>query len=169
MSAVVQQLRTWGFDRLEAVIASHLDLDHVGGMLTLLNAYHDHIGAVYFAADWDISETRDGAKKAKALADRVGAGDRDKKWELRAVHRDTRAVSEGEDWSVHVVAPRASGRLEADRRGGWDDPNRYSAVLRVEMAGKVVLVGGDAPLATWAELHPRIRADVFRVPHPGAR
>lgn len=166
---VVQQLKTWGVTRLEAVIASHLDLDHVGGMLTVLDAFRDAVNCVYFTPDRNISDTREEGKAAKRLADSIHEGDGGS-WELRNVVRDSRAVLEGPGWSVHLVAPRASTAQRHERTERWESPNRYSGVLRIQMGPATILVGGDAPLVTWGELHEGDElgtVEVFRTPHHG--
>lgn len=163
---VTQQLLTYGFDRLEAVVASHLDLDHIGGMVTVLDAYRGRIGAVYFAPDRRLSKT-DKDATAKDLTDRVHAGD-GQDWELREVHRDGRAIACGAGWSIHLIAPKASQRQKVARTEHWEEPNIYSAVMRVQMGDTSLLVGGDAPLLTWSRIPTdELRATVFRIPHHG--
>lgn len=162
---VTQQLKTWRIERLHAVIASHLDLDHVGGMATLLSAYSGRINLVYFPMDRDISKDQDGAVNVKKLADQVRAPA--KEWEVRIVHGDSRPVASGTDWWVDVVAPPAQRQLDAQRHGAWKGGNFYSAVVRAHMAGTTVLIGSDAPLMTWSEMMIPRAAEVFRVPHHG--
>lgn len=164
---VVNQLRFNGVDRLRAVIASHLDLDHIGGMATVLDAFRGRIDTVYFAPDRDISPDTEEAKTAKELADSIYEGDGES-WDLVWVQRQAAPVAYGEGWSVRLLAPRAKNQQRTHRTGEWEDPNRYSAVLRVEHAGNVALIGGDAPLATWAETpEEELVAQVFRTPHHG--
>lgn len=135
---VTQQLLTWNIGRLEAVIASHLDLDHVGGMGQLLDAYAGRIGAVYFPVDRNLSDDHDDAKTAKKLTDRVCEGERDESgaWEIRPVTRDSRPVCRGANWSENVMTPRTGQHLDVCHDGKWKEPNRYSAVVRVQMAAR---------------------------------
>lgn len=169
---VTRQLATWGVKEVAAVIISHLDLDHLQGLADLLDAHAAgtlRIGVIYFPIDRELADDEEGAQRAKALADRVVEGDRDRSWQLRAVHRDARAVLEGEDWAIHVAAPAYAQTLVAQRQGSWTDANSYSAVLRVRMKDNLVVIGGDAPLASWVSIpHDEpANASVFRVPHHG--
>jgi beta-lactamase superfamily II metal-dependent hydrolase len=167
---VRQQLRAWGVRRLHAVIASHLDLDHIGGMADLLAEFRHNVGQVYWAWDRPIDDDSIGAKAAKAVTDTVREGDKAGDWPMVLAQRDARPIARAEDasWSVDLLAPRGSLVAEQARTGKWDDANCYSAVLRVRMGNTALLIGADAPLVTWAELPEReLPAKVFRVPHHG--
>lgn len=69
---------------------------------------------------------------------------------------------------MRIVAPRQSVKLGVARGAIKEDPNVHSAVLRVEFAGRAMVVGGDAPLASWARMPVGdIRGDAVRAPHHG--
>lgn len=173
-SLVVGKLLShWEVEEIAALVISHLDWDHIAGALSLLLERPEQVRRVYLSADRDISEDHDQAKKAKELIDHLTHGARGsdgipKRWDLIPTCRHPEPIVRGPGWSVHLLAPEHAGVLDQGRTGNWEDPNRRSAVLRVQMAENVVLIGGDAPLATWAEIpQEERRARVFRIPHHG--
>jgi beta-lactamase superfamily II metal-dependent hydrolase len=156
----------WGHRTLDSVIVSHLDWDHIAGVRQLLERDDLETRHVYLNVDRDIQDTHPGAVEAKALIDCVNAGDRARKWTLISATVQVHPVCSGEDWSVEIVAPRYRKITELERNGNWEEPNVLSVVLRVRMGSNAVLIGGDAPLVSWAEIEDR-NARVFRVPHHG--
>ncbi len=165
---VLRLLEHWKVDRLEALILSHLDIDHIAGAAEVLQAFSDRIGAVYLSIDRDISGEGSDARSAKDLVDLARRGDDADSWILYPSHLTQRPILEGPGWSIRLVAPKYRTVIDRERSGHWEDVNRCSSVLRIEMGGSAVLVGGDAPLLTWAEMSASDRlAGVFRVPHHG--
>lgn len=157
-------------DRLEAVIISHLDIDHIAGIPDILLKFGDRIGTVYITDDRPITDADPGAATAKKTIDAVRSGASDGLWESVPAIRypPHMTVAEGSDWSIRLIAPTHAATLDRAREGHWEEPNRYSAVVRVEMGDHAVLIGGDAPLATWAALPDAERsASIFRIPHHG--
>ncbi|NJK32734.1 MAG: MBL fold metallo-hydrolase [Deltaproteobacteria bacterium] len=159
-------LAHWGYLELESVIVSHLDWDHIAGVRQLLEREDLEIRQVYLHVDRDIQDTHPHAVEAKALIDCANAGDRERKWTVFQATVQAHPVSAGKDWSIEIVAPRHRQFTELAREGRWKDPNVLSVVLRVRMGTNTVLIGGDAPLVTWAEIRDR-NARVFRIPHHG--
>jgi len=155
---------------LQAVVASHLDLDHIRGMLPFLKLFlaeggkvdvlHAHIdkepdptlrmGAFQFlkqAVHWD----------EEKLIPLAGA------FRGKAPER----ICGGAAWSVEIILP-VYGALVGMRLEGGEEPNRASAVLRVSAGDHAILVGGDATLDSWERLDPALlRASLFRIPHHG--
>jgi beta-lactamase superfamily II metal-dependent hydrolase len=166
-------LDDWNIRVIEAFVLSHLDQDHIGGALAFLQGFQGEIRHVYLSRDRDVSDSHEGAKRAKALLDYVRAQSQDeamcrRRWELHYNFRDHRAVAEGEKWGIWLVAPAAVQDMQQARDGIWEEANRYSSIMRIEAGGNVMLVGGDAPLLSWSQLLPEERpAKVFRIPHHG--
>lgn len=159
---------------LQAVVASHMDIDHVGGMLPFLRTHFAdgrRVGRLVMfpdrvprpgrnialrelmaaACSWEKDPPHDGFL--------LKAGVRDGEGPLLLAH--------GPDWTVELVLPwfGAAGQALVD---GGDDPNACSAVLRVSRGGTSVLVGGDAPLGSWERLDRRMwSARLIRGPHHG--
>lgn len=159
-------LNHWGYHKLDSVIVSHLDWDHIAGAQQLLEREDLEVRYVYANVDRDITDDHPYAVEAKALVDCVNKGDGTAKWTLVPATVQAHPVSSGDDWSIEIVAPRHRQNTERERTGKWDDPNVLSVVLRVRMGSNTVLIGGDAPLVTWAEIEDR-SARVFRIPHHG--
>ncbi len=159
-----------GMKRLEAVIVSHLDIDHVRGVLPFLRQHFEHGGEV---GQLVIGlERSDPGTAATDLLDAALEWDRNpphKGFRLLAPFRFSGAsatISKGKGWRVDLVLPFYGGALGAQHDG--DDPNMASAVLRIERKGAVVLVGGDAPLGSWERLEEELRAaHTIRIPHHG--
>lgn len=168
-----QVLADWRIETIEAFVLSHLDQDHVAGALPFLRGYAGEIRHVYMAPDRAIAGADPGARRATELLEVAGEGSRDtatraRQWELHVNYRDTRPIVAGDGWAISLLAPAVAQSFEREREGAWEDANRYSSILRVQAGGKVMLIGGDAPLRTWQELPPQeLPAAVVRVPHHG--
>ncbi len=162
---------------IQAFILSHLDQDHIAGALQFLHDWTGPIKTVYAPLDRDISDEHEDAKRAKKLLDAVNTESKDtatspRRWELVVAARDRRPIASGDahggSWSLTLLAPSGSQIIERERSGEWEDPNRYSAILRIQVGGNAMLIGGDAPLFTWSELPAtELPAKAFRIPHHG--
>lgn len=156
--------------RLEAVVGSHLDVDHVGGLLPFLRQHFakgHEVGKLVLGIDRD-----DLSRTATDLVEAALAWDKDPPhagFQLLPPFRSGAAplrLSSGNGWSIDLVLPFWGTKLESQYDG--DAANLASAVLRVERAGAVVLIGGDAPLGSWERLDEgRRRANTIRAPHHG--
>lgn len=167
---VTKLLDHWQVKKLHALILSHLDWDHIAGARQLLRHPGLEIERVQVSLDRELLHRESGGVEAKALLRALVDGHDHGRWEFFGAHRDPRPVAQGADWNLTLLAPEFARTVERETSGSWEDPNRMSSVLRVERAGTVVLVGGDAPLATWAEIPAQERkARVFRIPHHGGR
>lgn len=171
---VTQVLNNWGVTRLRAVIISHLDIDHIRGALAFLKGWEDAertLDALYLSADRSITDASAGAATAKKLLDHALDRHRAGAFTLYPSVRSPQPIAAAPDnaWKIELLAPEHADALERERRGGWEDPNTASAVLRIEAAQRVVWLGADAPLRTWARLAERapLQANLFRIPHHG--
>ena len=136
-------LRASGVSRLDALMLTHDDLDHIGGAEAVLRAFE--VGALY-------SSLPD-SHPLLALAP--------------AAQRCTRGVSwEWDGVRFSVLHPQPGAR--AGERG-----NNTSCVLRVAAGGQAMLLSGDIERAAEALLSKRrasgLGADVLLVPHHGSR
>lgn len=158
---------------LGAVVVSHLDIDHIGGMLAFLKTHFEAKRRVSRLVMFPDRAPRAG--RNQALRQLMGAAIA---WEkrpphdgfaLKAPHRDLEGpfeIAHGADWSVELVLPFVG--TAADALVDGNDANACSAVLRVTRGATSVLIGGDAPLGSWERLeHSRCSAQVIRVPHHG--
>lgn len=156
------------------VVASHLDIDHIGGMLGFLMNHGDKVDRVYIGLD---RYPKPGKNiKLRKLLEQVESWTEELPYphiiqkDNWRDHEGPLTIREGEGWSVELVLPFNSTRSEVLRRSG-PHANLLSAVLRVSFGGGAVLVGGDAPLGSWEQLHARngrlIPAEAIRTPHHG--
>ena len=166
---ITKLLTQWKQKEIQALVLSHLDWDHIAGARQLLQSKDVKVHSIFLNIDRDIRSTHDKAKEAKALLDVARQGEKDHKWYLAPTVRDPRRpVAGGADWCVDLLAPPFGKYIDMERDGEWEDPNCLSGVLRVRFGKTVVLVGGDAPLRSWAEMPTEnLPARIFRVPHHG--
>lgn len=141
---LVPLLRSLGVRRLDAMVLSHRDSDHVGGAGAVLAALpvRQVVGAMPDAA----------AAPVSAAARRCEAGER---WHWDGVE-------------FELLHPPADDHARALK------PNAMSCVLRiVDERGRAVLLAGDIEAAQEAALvrrfGERLRSDGLLVPHHGSR
>lgn len=141
---ILPYLRGRGIGRLDALVISHSDLDHVGGAEAVLQTVR--VGQL-------ISSLPDGHRllgKATRPA-RCSAG---QAWHWDGVRFDMLAPDN---------ASYANPRLKSNAR---------SCVLRISAGGKAILLAGDIEAAQEAALldldADRLRADVLLAPHHGS-
>lgn len=145
---VVRYLKKLGIKRLTAVIATHPDADHIGGLDTVLDAFP--VDSVYAPRVTHTTETyRDF---------------------LLAVKREgvtIKSVKAG----LKIPSEAARFTFLAPLTDGTQDLNSWSAVLRVEHGQDRFLFMGDAPIRTEQQLlesNTDVRADVLKLGHHGA-
>lgn len=159
---------------LSAVVFSHLDWDHIAGGEQFIREFLEGGGTiryVYVNDDRDISARTEKAKVARNLVAYVKSLEKERRLQLLAPLADPSEVDrskESRDWSIRIIGPRQRTRLDVAGSRIEDEPNVHSAVLRAEFGGRAVLIGADAPLASWEQiLEEDRRADAFRIPHHG--
>lgn len=145
---VVRYLQELGVKRLTAVIATHPDADHIGGLDTVLDAFP--VDSVYAPRVTHTTETyRDF---------------------LLAVKREgvtIKSVKAG----LEIPSEAARFTFLAPLTDGTQDLNSWSAVLRVEHGQDRFLFMGDAPIRTERQLlesDADLSADVLKLGHHGA-
>ncbi len=153
------------------MIVSHLDRDHIGGMACFLRNFVEaggRVSKVFLSVDSrSVKDTIPGDDLAKSLIDYVLTEAESGRWDLYPVTVSHAPIASGSNWSVRLLAPTQETRLALER-SGQRVPNLLSGALRIEIGGHAMIVGGDAPLKTWASLSSEdLRARVFRIPHHG--
>ncbi|NJK31910.1 MAG: hypothetical protein HC927_05560 [Deltaproteobacteria bacterium] len=156
---------------IRAAIVSHLDLDHIGGLLPFLRQHFEsgrRVERLYIRLDRrpEGRHLRDLVAQAIAWQDQPphpGFVVQDPSRDMAG----TRVVAEGDDWRVELLLPFHHRNLGSELAGGAD-PNERSAVLRVSRGDSAIVIGGDAPPVVWADVETDLRrARVIRVPHHG--
>ncbi len=156
--AAARAWRAAGVDRLDRVFISHLNFDHYSGLPTLLGSLP--VGELVTNPDAAVA-LRSGSVPA-ALRERLPPGG----LAVRAVAAGARW--QADDWEVAVLWPPADLPPETP-------VNDRSLVLSVSVAGRRILLAGDADRISLAGLLMRqraglvdLRADVLLAPHHGA-
>jgi len=142
-------LRARGIRRLDAVVLTHPDGDHVGGLATVLQSFD--VGAVVENGD---EKSTAGFQRYRAL--------------VEAKHIPRLVVNRGDrlvgfpDVTLDVLHPGPRDQLPANDR---------SLILRVRHGARTFLLCGDADetgLAALLRADAALRADVLKVPHHGS-
>ena len=150
-SVVVPALRALGVDRLDLLVASHADLDHRGGLPSVLEALPVARlwlprGALEEPA---FAGTIATARAAGTVVEEQGAGG---------------AALEAGDLHVEPLWPASEA--------GAASRNDRSLTLRVHVAGRTVLLPGDLEAAAERRLldsGATLHADVLKLAHHGSR
>jgi competence protein ComEC len=150
-------------EELVAAIATHNDLDHLGGLYELAqeanaSAVHLNHGTVVHS---DVPRRTQLTAALRAFADLEDRGVALEGITAGAV-RTIGAIRLLTLAPTHGQITRAQGRRQ---------PNLASAVIRLESRGHVVLIAGDAPADTWTRLLDAgadLAADILLFPHHGA-
>jgi hypothetical protein len=122
---------------------------------------------VFLSEDRPVANATPGAALAKSLIDYVITGAESGYWKVYPVTVPDAPIASGANWSIRLLAPTQETRLALERTG-QREPNLLSGALRIQISDHAVIIGGDAPLRTWASLSPEdLRARVFRIPHHG--
>ena len=141
---VLPYLRWRGIERIDLLVVSHLDSDHAGGAASILRGVP--VGAVLTSID-----AAHPLLAGAASVQRCAAGSRIDLGALR----------------IEVLRPDA-----ADYARPRLASNAASCVLRIESAGRRLLLTGDAPAAVEVDLvasGAALAADWLSVPHHGSR
>jgi beta-lactamase superfamily II metal-dependent hydrolase len=153
-----------GIEKLDAVVVTHFDVDHFGGIPALVRFYNP--GVVFANPDTPMRDDSSAPKYRAALAALADLDDRGLVENRPAWGGERHELG---DIRWRFLAPRWKNVMRAVGKRS-PDRNVASAVVRIEVGAFVVLVGGDAVGKVWAELldaREDLRADVFRSPHHG--
>jgi competence protein ComEC len=162
LNDLVRLLDGAGIGRPDLVVITHSDMDHMVGVVEL--ARTRGAAEVRYNPDRPLPPTPDDRRKWRAALKAIaGLADGGTRVEF--------AVA-GVTGSVGAVAYRFLSPTPAmvAMAQAIAEPNRASAIVRLEVADFVILVGGDADGEAWQRLIDAgadLAADVLRVPHHG--
>lgn len=144
---------------VEAVVMSHLDADHYGGLAGIIEQ-------VTLTKLW-LASAKDFAKEHPRLRStfkQLNALRKTKAFHSYLVER-AKGFSFG-DIDVAFLAPSGDDWLDAQDAG---DANAASAIIQVRAGELTALIGSDAPPSRWAALADRqtLRSDLLVFPHHG--
>lgn len=161
-SAVIQCLEKEDVSRVEKIVITHSDIDHIGSLAVFLQNYESGVNQVLLNLDAGMVGNGRIRSILQVLVEMQESGrvqvsriDPGVKWERKGV-------------VCTCLYPEHSDLLDAIRRRKTNDA---SAILRIDVYGWTFLIAGDAGTQVWSALVRRgcdIRADVLKFPHHGA-
>ena len=168
--AVIPFLRSQGIRHVDVLVVSHGDMDHVGGLRSLLEA----ISVEQAYAPFDIRAWL--SRESQTLAARVGrsAGDGDTTVKAPPMPATHSPCVYGMTWRADEVGFQFLWPLRTDYidlRAGSKDRNRLSCVLRIKGAHHSIILPGDIGADEEFDLVERGlgNADVVLAAHHGSR
>ncbi|WP_051286774.1 ComEC/Rec2 family competence protein [Paenibacillus taiwanensis] len=147
---VVDYLKELGIDRLDAVIATHPDADHIGGLDIVVNKLD--VKSVY--------------------APRVAHTTQTYKDFLNAVKHKGLTIKAARSGTSLPLSDGVTASFAAPVNSYGDHFNEWSAVLRLEYGNTSFLFTGDAEQESEADMLAsgfKLAADVLKVGHHGSR
>ncbi|MCJ7730493.1 MAG: MBL fold metallo-hydrolase [Sedimentisphaerales bacterium] len=142
-----------GIGKLDAVVISHGDIDHINGILEILD---DYPAKFIYSNDINDQQNRPTVEFLRK--------------ELFKKDVEIRPVND-----INQVASTATVKLLGPSREIYEDneinPNDRSAVTMIEYAGKRILICSDIEKFAQREilrLYPGIKADILIAPHHGS-
>lgn len=165
-------LRHLGIDRIERLITSHSDNDHIGGAPTILNDYQSRIDEILAVQDhkwlgtkyWQRIEyfIEQGALDPSAV----------KRLELNENQKPRLIWSNSQGSRLRMLSPTFVRNLKAQKQ---KTSNGTSAVFILDHCGHRVVFAGDSEMPQWKEIYAErqkrgygtLRCDVLAVPHHG--
>lgn len=152
-AAAVRALRERGVSRLEALLLSHPDLDHIGGVVPLIDSFDP----VLVGGPGHVRGT-EAYRTALEAAERARGGEAIR-W--LALERGERLELDG----VHLEVLHPARRPDAA-----DEPNASSLVLLLRFGAFTALLTGDAPSDVEEEVAGLAGdVDLLKVAHHGSR
>ena len=159
---VVPLLMKRGVRKLDLVVATHLDADHIGGLAAVL----EKIPAKALLWNGTLSGKADGEALLR-LADERGV-------RLIAAHAGLGTYRPDADTELEILWPAADAVTADGRLPVLRDQNGRSVVLRVRLAGRMFLFTGDIGIGEERAMLSRLddpdgSVDVMKIPHHGSR
>ena len=147
---VVSYLKKEGVEKIDVLVGTHPDGDHIGGMDKVIDSFE--ISTVYMPRVSKNTKTfgdvLKGLKKKKLKIDKPVAGE---------------YIDFDNAIKVQILAPNSDK---------YDDTNNYSIVLKVSYGKTSFLLTGDAENVSEEEMLEKgynLKADVLKVGHHGSR
>ncbi|GIW79531.1 MAG: hypothetical protein KatS3mg105_1338 [Gemmatales bacterium] len=167
-ASIPLQLLKRHVDQIVALIVSHNDIDHHGGVTDILVAYPKAIDQLYFLQDRPIEHLHLYAvvKKEHEAGNLVNPPLRlERQNKPRIIYQD-----ESASLSLELYFPTFLDNLDAQKAA---ESNATSAVLILFCGSRRVVFPGDTSIDDWRRIRTRlgkaIAADIVAVPHHGGR
>ena len=173
---LLEYLEHEGIQRIETILVSHADEDHVGGLIALLDPQRVEVGKIRLNTD-SIKRTKVWEGLLRILDRSHLYGRIDFKPYLTRSSREDHGEFDQGSIRVEVLGPSpylaSLGPGGVDRRGRRIGSNSISAVIRLLIGAEpIALLPGDLDeigLDDLMESHDDVRAPLLLYPHHGGR
>jgi hypothetical protein len=148
---------------IEALVVSHNDADHAGGVFKLLSRYPRGIREFFRVQDRSVLED----KLVKLIKVELAAGNLLKQPGTFAIDDEPKLLWRDSVLGLELVCVSPT-HWETTEAQLARDPNAASAVVVLKCGGRKIVFAGDSTVSQWRKLHNRIgttHCDVLAVSH----
>ena len=144
---IAQVLQELGRDKIDYLVATHPDEDHIGGMADVIS--NTQIGTIYAP-----NKTNNTATYRKFLA-----AIQNNNLQITLAEAGT-IIDQTDDYKLEILWPK--------KDANFPDTNDYSIIIKLTVGNKTFLFTGDAPTNAILNSNPG-HIDVLKVSHHGSR
>lgn len=144
---IAQVLQELGRDKIDYLVATHPDEDHIGGMADVIS--NTQIGTIYAP-----NKTNNTATYRKFLA-----AIQNNNLQITLAEAGT-IIDQTDDYKLEILWPK--------KDANFPDTNDYSIIIKLTVGNKTFLFTGDAPTSAILDSNPG-HIDVLKVSHHGSR
>lgn len=144
---ITQTLHELGREKIDYLIATHPDEDHIGGMADVISS--TQIGTIYAP-----NKTNNTATYRKFLT-----AIQNNNLQITLAEAGT-TIDQTNDYKIEILWPT--------KDANFPDTNDYSIIIKLTVGNKTFLFTGDAPTSTILQSNPG-HIDVLKLSHHGSR
>ena len=144
---IAQVLQELGRDKIDYLVATHPDEDHIGGMADVISS--TQIGTIY--APNKINNTATYRKFLTAI--------QNNNLQITLAEAET-IIDQTDSYKLEILWPK--------KDANFPDTNDYSIIIKLTVGNKTFLFTGDAPTSAILDSNPG-HIDVLKVSHHGSR
>ena len=144
---IAQVLQELGRDKIDYLVATHPDEDHIGGMADVIS--NTQIGTIYAP-----NKTNNTATYRKFLT-----AIQNNNLQITLAEAGT-IIDQTDSYKLEILWPK--------KDANFPETNDYSVIIKVTVGNKTFLFTGDAPTSTILDSNPG-HIDVLKLSHHGSR
>ena len=144
---IAQVLQELGRDKIDYLVATHPDEDHIGGMADVIS--NTQIGTIYAP-----NKTNNTATYRKFLT-----AIQNNNLQITLAEAGT-IIDQTDDYKLEILWPK--------KDANFPETNDYSIIIKLTVGNKMFLFTGDAPTSAILDSNPG-HIDVLKVSHHGSR
>jgi len=144
---IAQVLQELGRDKIDYLVATHPDEDHIGGMADVISS--TQIGTIYAP-----NKTNNTATYRKFLT-----AIQNNNLQITLAEAGT-IIDQTDDYKLEILWPK--------KDANFPDTNDYSIIIKLTVGNKTFLFTGDAPTSAILDSNPG-HIDVLKLSHHGSR